>query len=247
MNPETSELRLTSRPREDVVVVEVRGRLGLATYQQLRDHLFKVAADCPSAVVVNLADLVVDSAASLAIFSTVHTRLTQWPGVPMLLVAGDQRSRDLVRCNRVARFVPVHDTVAAAIGAIDEPPPRRVTTTRLTNLRNGPRTARAFARHVCAAWDVTRITEEVAVLTNELVTNAIVHTSSEPRLRLELRRELFSVAVYDDEPGEVAVRDPGGAAVGVHGLLLVAQIATAWGCSPTADGGKVVWATLRTC
>ena len=48
----------------------------------------------------------------------------------------------------------------------------------------------------------------------------------------------------DYVPGEVSLRDPG-ADDGLHGLLLVAQIATAWGCSPTSANGKVVWATLR--
>jgi hypothetical protein len=40
------------------------------------------------------------------------------------------------------------------------------------------------------------------------------------------------------------MRDPG-TCDSIHGLLLVAQIATVWGCSPTLTGGKAVWATLH--
>lgn len=245
MTAGAGELRLESEARDDVVVVAPQGVLDLAGYRPLRDHLLKVGTDGPRAIVVDLTDLRVDSQASLAIFAAVHTRLAQWPGVPVLLAAGGRRGRELVADNRVARFVPVHDSVVAAVAAVDDPPPRRVTGARFANALVSLRPAREFARETCVAWDVADIGDDVALLVGELVTNAVVHTSSAPRLRLELRRNLFSVAVHDDEPGEVTVRDPGGRAE-AHGLLLVAQIATAWGCSPAPDGGKVVWATLRT-
>jgi anti-anti-sigma regulatory factor len=246
MTAVTGELRLRDHTRDDVVVVEPHGRLDLGSYQRLRDHLLKVGADVPRAIVVDLTGLHVDPGGSLAVFTTVHTRLGQWPGVPVLLAARDRRSRDLVAASRVARFVPVHDTVAAAIEAVDAPPPRRVTGTQLANDLVSLRLARAFARHTCAQWCVSGIGGDVELLVCELVSNVVVHTACDPRLRLELRRGLLSVAVYDDEPGTVTLRDPVGATADVHGLVLVAQIATAWGCSPASGGGKVVWATLRT-
>lgn len=242
----TGELRLDNRTRDDAVVVVPEGRLGPDTYQQLRDHLLKIGADAPRAVLVDLARLHVDATTSLAIFTSVHTRLAQWPGVPMLLVAGDESSREAVANNKVARFVPVHDSVPAALAAVDEPPPRRIASIRLGNDLTGPRAGREFARQTCAEWAVDGIDDDAALLVGELVSNAVVHTDAAPLLRLDLRGGVFSVAVYDDRPGEVSVRDPGGSATEVHGLLLVAQVAAAWGCSPTTGGGKVVWATLRT-
>lgn len=221
------------------------GLLDAGTYRQLRDHLTKVAADGPRAVVVDLTDLDVESRSSLAVFTAVHTRLQQWPGVPLLLVTGPGETRDMVVRNHTQRFLPVHESIVDAIAAIDEPPPRRVEHLRLPNELTSPRVARDFTRRTCRQWNCGGIADEAALLVGELVTNAVVHTSSEPDIRLELRRDLFSVAVYDDVPGEVVVLDPGSAG-GLHGLLLVAQIASAWGCSPTSAGGKVVWATLRT-
>lgn len=239
-------LRLESWTRDDAVVVLPRGRLDLSTSHELRDHLVKVATDHPRAVVVDLSELYVDAPSALTLFAAVHTRLAEWPGVPLLLVAGAVQTTKMLRLGRTARYVPVHDSVGAAVAAIDEPPPRRVTRLQLPNALTSPRAAREFARSACREWGVGQLADDAALLVGELMSNAVVHTLSAPVVRLELRRGLFSVAVYDDEPGEVSVRDPGGSVSGIHGLLLVTQLAAAWGCAPTSDGGKVVWATLRT-
>jgi hypothetical protein len=243
----TTALRLETWTHDDSIVVLPRGPLDVGTYPRLRDHLVKVGTDHPRAVIVDLAALDVETPSALAIFPAVHTRLAQWPGVPLLLVVPDNgRTRYLLANNRTARVLPVHDTVDAAVAAIDDLPPRRVKYTRLPNALTSPGIARHFARRVCAAWAVGDLADDAALVVGELVSNAVVHTTAAPMVRFELRQELLGIAVYDDRPGEVSVRDPGGSAIGVHGLLLVAQLATAWGCSPTADGGKVVWATLRT-
>jgi hypothetical protein len=237
-------LRLEDRAQDDAVVVAPSGRLDVSTYGELRDHLIKVGADSPRAVIVDLRALGVDSAAFLAIFPVVQTRLQQWPGVPLLLVTGSLYARELLARNRTARYVPVHDTVSLAVAAIDDPPPRQVARLQLPNTLTSPRISREFVREKCTFWGLGTYADDAVLLVSELVTNAVVHTTAAPLIRLEARRDLLSIAVYDTMPGEVSMLDPGGGA-GLHGLLLVAQISTAWGCSPTSTGGKVVWATLR--
>jgi anti-anti-sigma regulatory factor len=237
-------LRLEDRAQDEATIVVPVGLLCPGTYSQLRDYLIKVSADNPRAVVVDLTDLGIESDAALAIFLAVQTRLQQWPGVPLLLVTGPGATRNMVARNRTGHFMPVHDSVVAAIAAIDEPPPRRVERLRLPNELASPRVAREFTRMTCRQWHCTTVIDEAALLVGELVTNTVMHTLSSPEVHLELRRDLFSIAVYDDVPGEVSLLDPGTGG-GLHGLLLVAQISTAWGCSPTSSGGKVVWATLR--
>jgi hypothetical protein len=231
---------------DDTVVAGPKGKLDNNTYRQLRDHLTKLGTDHPRAVVVDLDGLDIASVGPLAIFSTVHLRLAQWPGVPLLLAGGNERSRKLLAASSIERFVPVHDTVGAAVVAVDDPPPRRVQRTVLPNSTNSPRVARELVRRTCLEWAVGHLVDDAVLVANELVSNAVVHTPSEPGIRIELRRDLLSVAVYDERPGEVSLLDPGSGGYAVHGLLLVAQLATAWGCSPTSSGGKVVWATMRT-
>jgi anti-anti-sigma regulatory factor len=238
-------LRLEDHAVDDAIVVTPTGRLDIASYGQLRDHLIRVGTDVPRAIVVDLTGLDVESDTTLAIFPAVHTRLRQWPGVPLLLVTGGGPVRRWLGRTETARFLTVHETVGGAVAAIDEPSTRRVTHAQLPSSLSSPRLAREFTRRICAEWDLQPLVDDALLLVGELVANAVIHTGSCPVVRLGLCRAVFSVAVYDDVPGEVSVRDPGGEASGIHGLLLVAQIATAWGSAPTSTGGKVVWATLH--
>ncbi|MGC7099153.1 STAS domain-containing protein [Amycolatopsis lurida] len=239
-------LRLEQAKRDGATVVTPTGLLEVATYREMRDFLTKVGTDDPRAVIVDLAALEIDSTSALSVFTAAHTRLGQWPGVPLMLADGSPRNRELMATGRTRRYLPVHDTVADAIDAIGEPPPRRVDRIELVNEMGSARVARGFMSEVCAEWGVTRpIVDDALLLVNELVTNVVMHTGSAPRIRVELRRGVLSIAVSDDVPGDVAVRDPGVDLRGLGGLLLVAQTAVAWGCMPTSGGGKVVWATLR--
>lgn len=234
------------RQCEGAAVVTPTGLLDITTCHLLRDHLLKVATDSPRAVIVELGALTLESPAPLSVFASVHARLAEWPNVPLLLVPGSEHVERTLHRGQLRRFVPVRAGLRAAVDAIGAAPPRLTTMTRLTNRLTSPRVAREFTRHTCDEWGANDIVDDAVLLVSELVANAVVHTSADPGLCLELRRGVFSVAVYDDEPGRVSVRDPGAGLAGVHGLLLVAQVAAAWGCAPTLDGGKVVWATLRT-
>lgn len=239
-------LRFEQVTMDGATVVAPVGRLELSTYRDLRDHLTKAGTDHPRAVIVDLRDLEIDSTSALAVFTTVHSRLDQWPGVPLLLADGSEHSKQLLDTGRTRRYVPVHESVAAAIDAIEEPAPRRVDRIELDNDFASARLARGFMRDLGTAWGVDGTVLNDAVLTiSELVTNVVVHTDSTARIRIELRRGVLSISVSDDVPGTVSVRDPGLDLHGLGGLLLVAQTAVAWGCMPTNGGGKVVWATLR--
>jgi anti-sigma regulatory factor (Ser/Thr protein kinase) len=143
----------------------------------------------------------------------------------------------------VDRFVAVHPDVAAAEQARDRPPRRRA----VQLLAASPRASalgRAFVERVCAQWDVPEHTEDALLIATELVENAILHASSPPRLRLELRSGVFTVAVADDDPrAAVMLELPGRKDHGL-GLRLVAQTSRVWGCRRSWTGGKVVWAVL---
>lgn len=228
------------------VVVAPHGTLDATAYRAVRDYLIKAGVDGPRAVIVDLAGLTIETGGALSLFAAVHTRLERWPGVPVLLVARTPEHQRLVEGARTARYVPVHASVAAAVEAIDDPPPRRLASVELPGSVRSLRVARRFVRDTCAAWLIEDVAVDATLIVEELLANAITHTCSDPRLRLELRRGVFSAAVYDDTPGEVSLIDPAASGTAVHGLLLVAQLSRIWGSSPTSSGGKVVWATLRT-
>lgn len=86
--------------------------------------------------------------------------------------------------------------------------------------------------------------EDAQLIATEFVENTIRHTIYAPRLRLELRRGIFTVAVGDDDPCPAVRHERLGPGEAGLGLQLVAQVARVWGCSRSWSGGKVVWAVL---
>jgi hypothetical protein len=104
---------------------------------------------------------------------------------------------------------------------------------------------REFVADTCHNWQVDDLREDAVVVAAELVANAVQHTASPARLRLELRQGRLTVAVADDAPQRVRWphpdTQPGQAD---RGLQLIVHRARAWGCSRAWSGGKVVWAVL---
>ncbi|GLZ41122.1 hypothetical protein Acsp05_47460 [Actinokineospora sp. NBRC 105648] len=226
-------------------MVSPTGVLDISTYATLRDILLKCAIDQPRAVVVDLGSLEISGESLLSVFATVWLRTCDWPGVPLLLAACPPE----LHGTALHRYVAFHDTVDTAVANIHRPPPtRRAHLTVPHGVASLPH-ARAFVGEICAEWDLRGYAvAEIQQVAGELLDNTMQHTNSEARLRLELRRGLFTVAVGDDDPTPPVARDPGADPVprGM-GLLLVAEFAKAWGCLVDPAGErKVVWAVLRT-
>lgn len=245
MMPSPTPLQIDRSHRADAVVVTPRGVLGLATYGQLRDQLLKSALEMPRAVVVDVGALFVPTDATLAVFSSVWMQVSEWPGVPIVLVAARQLDRRRLERSAITRFVPVHASVDEALAAVGEPPARRRSLLELPYDPTSPALARRFVEMTCTRWGCTDLLIDAELIANELVENAVRHARTESRVRLELRKGMLTVAVYDDNPVPVQPVEPD-LTEAVHlGLLLVAQLASTWNCAPTFTGGKVVWAVLR--
>ena len=99
--------------------------------------------------------------------------------------------------------------------------------------------ARRFVRTSLTDIDPSML-DAVELLTSELVTNAVIHAGSEPRLVLVLLPDRIRVEVHDADPTLPAQREPDAARPDGRGLLLLEQLATSWGVE-AADEGKVVW------
>lgn len=107
------------------------------------------------------------------------------------------------------------------------------------------RRARDHVRQSCHGAGLDPRTCETAVLlTSEVVTNALVHAHSAPRLGVSVGVAGLRVEVGDDDPvhpGPVAQVEP--SAYSGRGLGLVATLADDWGIT-SRDAGKVVWFSL---
>jgi DNA-binding NarL/FixJ family response regulator len=125
----------------------------------------------------------------------------------------------------------------------------------LTESSAGPITMSRFARDPRAPSDARRFVREqlgdgvedllssVELLVSELVTNAVVHASSEPQVGVRVSPATVRVEVYDDVPTLPHRRTPDALGPGGRGLLLLDRIASRWGVDAHGEG-KVVWFEL---
>ncbi len=108
-----------------------------------------------------------------------------------------------------------------------------------------PAAARRFVRAALESVEADRVVIETAeLLTDELVTNAIVHARSKSYLFIRAAKGVVRVEVTDpdDRLPFIAALDtdaPGG-----RGLVIVNGLASAWGVERATDGGKTVWFEL---
>jgi anti-sigma regulatory factor (Ser/Thr protein kinase) len=236
------------RQDEGMTILEPHGVLDLASYAQLRDLMIKCALDLPLALIVELRSLWCPTTATLSVFTTVSMRVSDWPGVPILLVAADRRDRESLAANGITRFVPVFaDLDAARRAGLDRcVPPRYRAMIELPTADSAAGAARRFLERACRRWGYhEQPAEDGAVVVNALVDNALRHGRGGPTVRVELRGHALTIAVADDGPAFVPPGQADSPASFGLGLMLVRGLARAWGCSPRPGGGKVVWAVLR--
>ena len=107
--------------------------------------------------------------------------------------------------------------------------------------------ARRFVRGRLALAGHEAWSDAASLAASELVTNAVTHTGTPPRLVLshEPATGAVRVCVSDGSTRHPAVRDADPDALGGRGLAIVEAVAESWGVADRGDG-KVVWARLRT-
>ena len=102
--------------------------------------------------------------------------------------------------------------------------------------------ARRFVRDVLMSRQVAEsVVAIVELLTSELVTNAIVHGHSGPQLVVDVEDDVIRVAVRDLSPDVPVRRLARIDDVGGRGVVIVEQLASAWGVERDQSGGKHVW------
>lgn len=81
----------------------------------------------------------------------------------------------------------------------------------------------------------------VVLLTNELVTNAILHSGSDFDVVIDVDERLVRVEVRDGSTARPNRRNTGPRATSGRGLALVEALASAWGVEGIPGDGKAVW------
>jgi len=104
--------------------------------------------------------------------------------------------------------------------------------------------ARQHVAHLLADAGFSGDTGLVLLLASELITNAVRHADTSFWVSASVDGSQATVVVVDDDADQLpTVHRPGRDAIGGRGLLIVEQMATAWGHHPEPHHGKAVWFT----
>jgi hypothetical protein len=122
-----------------------------------------------------------------------------------------------------------------------------VLTSRHILLRAGPAAAaeaRGEVQAAICAWEVPVDESVAALLTSELVTNAVIHVpGGTPTLVVSCGYGQLRVDVHDASCVMPVLMDAAADSESGRGLMMVASLATDWGFYPTHEG-KAVYFTL---
>jgi hypothetical protein len=103
--------------------------------------------------------------------------------------------------------------------------------------RGGVALARTFARRSAINCGFRGNHDDVVLVVNELVTNAVCHGGGRPVVRIAGARDQLRVEVVDDSAARPEPRHGG------WGLQLVVRLSESWGVTERA-GQKAVWCEL---
>lgn len=243
-------MEIVRSTRDGCLIVAFTGSIDLLNVSQVQRVLLKDLSDQPAALICDLAGVPTLDPVCATVFSTVaNNPVSSWPTTSFLLCGAQPPVAEILGGLQVPHFLRLYADVDAAIDGVMARPPYLLADMRLAATLTAPGSARAFVREVCRSWRLDRpdatVTERAELVASELVTNAVVHSGTEIRLRLELRGDRLHIAVRDGSPGQLRQVAPERQGESGRGLWLVEQLAHAWGVHRHPDGGEVVWCTLK--
>ncbi|MCA2216581.1 SpoIIE family protein phosphatase [Jidongwangia harbinensis] len=103
--------------------------------------------------------------------------------------------------------------------------------------------ARRFAADVLTAWHQEPLRADACLLLDELVANAVQHTSGDVVVRIALGERL-RVDVHDESNRQPDLRPADDTSERYRGLRIVERLSAGWGTAPRPGGGKTVWFEL---
>lgn len=239
-------IRIGVEPQRDVPVLVAAGILSSSTYLTLRDAVIKAAVDDPPAVIVDVDRLSSPSPSAWTVLTSARWHVSIWPDVKILLVCAHSGNRRALVTSGINRYLPIHRTREAALGAVHTQAlrARERVRTDLPRSREGIELARDVVTYWLSNWDLRGVLPAVATVATALVENVLDHTQSAPGLIVEKYRDTVAVAV-EDNTSSLPVRheDVSRGVDAVSGLAIVSALCRAWGSAPTSSG-KTVWAVI---
>jgi anti-sigma regulatory factor (Ser/Thr protein kinase) len=107
--------------------------------------------------------------------------------------------------------------------------------------------ARRSAERALDRWGLTAHTDDVLLVTTELVQNVTQHTDDGGEFRMSVTDDVILIEVTDTNPALPQMREIRPYRAGGRGMVLIASVARRWGTRPAVWAGrtgKIVWAEL---
>lgn len=238
--------RVRAYPQHDVWVVETDGPLDQVA-DDIDHGIQSVLAEYPRAVVCGVAgrlDQVGWSA--LDTLASIGRHPKAWPETPVVMAFEDRSAAELIGHRREGRHLRF---AASMLSAWTEAALHRPLLGARMLLGPSPtaaRAARRFLAQACEEWGVPSCTPVGELVVSELATNALRHAGTDLEVMLASDgKSMLRVGVRDRLGAAPASRPCSEGGLGGRGLHIVRTVASGCGALPTADGGKVVWATIR--
>lgn len=186
--------------------------------------------------------LVIDLAAAGDLSDDVRGRLHALAALP----AGFPRSPFVLCPESALPGAPPAMTAAdrgSALAQVRDRVHRRRTCVAVPHDETGPAQARAAVSFDADALGLDDLSDDVALVVSEMVTNAVRHAEPPVRLEVEVTDTEVVVAVWDGTPSAPVVRAASDDAEGGRGMLLVDLLTADHGVR-SQPPGKTVWARL---
>ena len=101
--------------------------------------------------------------------------------------------------------------------------------------------ARSLVRRTLEGWCDDDMLDDIALCVSELVTNAVVHAHSEPRVLVHVRPTVIHVEISDDSDVMPVVREAELHDTSGRGMAILGGLSDRWGYRRRSGGGKTVW------
>jgi hypothetical protein len=233
------------RGRLDVVVVAVSGCLGSALDTASAALRAALTGDA-HAVVCDLSGTLGEAAPdTLAALAELACYPRYWPGVPLVVVAPDDRMRAFLAQQPLSRHLVLRGSVQEGLAALATVSRPVTASLRLAPHPTAGRAARLFVSRCCLDWSMRQGLAGACLVAGEVVSNVIVRTRMHVDISLARHQNLLRLTVRDHDSHLVRPDEPDRDRV-LRRYALVEGFSRAWGIVPAPDGGRTVWAVIET-
>ena len=101
--------------------------------------------------------------------------------------------------------------------------------------------ARRLVRDALEDWCEADLIDDISLCVSELVTNAVVHAGSAPRVLVHVRPAVVHIEISDDSESLPVPRGAGPEDTSGRGMAILGTLSDRWGSYRRSGGGKTVW------